>query len=91
MSAANPPSIYHHHNANSQFNSTPAPPSRLTRKMAFTKGSDGIFYSTPGEHIISMPFWGGRNNAGKKLSVTSLNDYNTEAKMPVIEDNDPDT
>ena len=82
--------LIYHHNANSRFNSAPAPPSRLPQgKRHSREGSDGHFHSTPGERIISMPFWGGRNNAGKNLSVTSLNDHNTEAKMPVTEDDDP--
>lgn len=53
------------------------------------EGSDGHFHPALGEHVISMPFWGGRNNAGKNLSVTSPKNHNTEAKMPVIEDDDP--
>lgn len=59
-----------------------------TRKRHSQKGSDGYFYSTP--ESISFPCLSGEGETSAgNLSVTSLNDYNTEAKMPVIEDNDP--
>ena len=65
------------------------PPDSPKEKGIQEKAVMGIFILH--QESISLPCLsgGGETMLEKNLSVTSLNDHNTEAKMPVTEDDDP--
>lgn len=64
------------------------PPDSHKEKGIHKKAVTGIFILH--QESISFPCLSGEGETMlEKTSVTSLNDHNTEAKMPVIEDNDP--